>query len=149
MYMPHTVTLYNVEHITDPETFEDVFKNNITILHGVFMDASRAANIRATGLESADFVNLYVPFDVDATDGITGEPKKYIDTIEYWNLSDKSGYYTFTEGRNTFFVKGVAVEPDKDDGYINLAYDDVYRVTKVDKKDFGSPAMQHFEIGGA
>lgn len=28
-------------------------------------------------------------------------------------------------------------------------YDDVYKVTKVDRKDYGSADMRHFEVGGA
>ena len=30
-----------------------------------------------------------------------------------------------------------------------MLYDDVYNVTKVDEKDFGSEEMRHWEIGGA
>ena len=41
------------------------------------------------------------------------------------------------------------VEPDKTEQMIEMLYDDVYKVTKVDMKDFGSAAMQHFEVGGA
>ena len=32
---------------------------------------------------------------------------------------------------------------------IEMSYDDVYKVTKVDMKDFGSADMRHFEVGGA
>ena len=31
---------------------------------------------------------------------------------------------------------------------IEMFYDDVYKVTKVDMKDFGSPSMQHWQVGG-
>ena len=32
---------------------------------------------------------------------------------------------------------------------IEMLYDDVYKVTKVDMKDFGSPSMQHWQVGGS
>ena len=41
------------------------------------------------------------------------------------------------------------VVDDGDFQGINLRYDDVHNITKVDKKDFGSLSMQHWEVGGA
>ena len=41
------------------------------------------------------------------------------------------------------------VEPDKTEQALEMLYDDVYKVTKVDMKDFGSQDMRHFEVGGA
>ena len=32
---------------------------------------------------------------------------------------------------------------------LEKAYDDVHDITKVDKKDFGSANMRHWEVGGA
>lgn len=145
MYAPHTVTLYYVTE--DPVTFETT--NHITILEGVFMDAAKAANVRASGIESADAVNLYIPFDVKVTDGITGNTKEFLSPKRYETVSDKENYWTLAVGNNCFFVKGVAVEPTQNFQYINLNYDDVYKVTKVDEKDFGSEHMRHWEVGGA
>lgn len=136
MYAPHTITLYST--IEDSVTFEET--RFITVLRGVFMDASKASNVRASGLEGADGVNLFVPFSVDASG------KKYVDPKEFEKTPDKNGLWTLRVG--DFFVKGEVVE-DKDFQYINLNYDDVYRITKVDKKDFGSESMLHFEVGGA
>ena len=149
---PHTVTLYTTRTEVNPATFREETTNYITILRGVLLDASKAANVRASGLEGADAVNLYVPFGVDATDGLTGEKKQYIGPVEFWRLEDKSGCWTLTTGQETWFVKGVALPPDGMDpgkvyDYINLMFDDVYNVTKVDIKDFGG--LQHFEFGGA
>lgn len=146
MYTPHTVTLYNVTKETNPQTFEDEITNNITILSGVFLDASKATNVRQSGLEGADAVNLYIPFSVDATDGITGRKKDYCPPMEFWATEDKAGLWTLTTDRNTFVVKGEVVE-DESEEYINMAHDGVYTVTKVDEKDFGSPHMQHWEVG--
>lgn len=149
---PHTVTLFNTRQEVDKTTFEDVTVNYVTVLKGVLLDASKASNVRSSGLEGADAVNLYVPFDVEAIDPVTGEKKQYIGHVEFWRLEDKSGYWTLTTGQDTWFVKGEAIPdpswpPDRVYDLINGMYDDVYNVTKVDEKDFGS--LQHFEIGGA
>lgn len=150
---PHVITMYNVEIGTDPETFKDKITNHITILRGVLLDASKAVNVRESGLVGADAVNLYIPFDVEAVDGETGEPKQYVGPIEYWCSSDKTGLWTMsiggtkTHGVNgsCFFVKGEAVHPDLAIDAIEMMYDHVYDITTIDEKDFGG--LQHFEIG--
>lgn len=147
MMFPHTVTIYNTETEEDRETLEDVTTNHITVLHGVCLQASKASNVRATGLEGADAANLYIPFNVEATDGITGEVKQYIGPIEFWKLEDKSKYWTLSDGGNTFFVKREVVEPERDRQYLEMAYDNVYGVTKVDDMDYGG--LKHWEVGGA
>lgn len=152
MYAPHTVTIYNVSQEEDKTTFEDVQKSYITILRGVFLEASKAANVRESGLEGADAVNLYIPFSSPAVDGLTGAQKRYVGPQEFWRASNKSGLWTLStdgNGGTTFFVKGEVVEPEKTEQMIEMLYDDVYKVTKVDMKDFGSTDMQHFEVGGA
>ena len=152
MYAPHTVTIYNVSQEEDKTTFEDVQKSYITILRGVFLEASKAANVRQSGLEGADAVNLYIPFSAAAVDGVTGAQKRYVGPQEFWRASNKSGLWTLStdgNGGTTFFVKGEVVEPEKTEQTIEMLYDDVYKVTKVDMKDFGSASMQHFEVGGA
>ena len=151
MYAPHTVTIYNVSQEEDKTTFEDVQKSYITILRGVFLEASKAANVRASGLEGADAVNLYIPFSTPAVDGVTGAQKRYVGPQEFWRASNKSGLWTLStdgNGGTTFFVKGEVVEPEKTEQTIEMLYDDVYNVTKVDMKDFGSASMQHFFVGG-
>lgn len=70
---PHTVTLYNVTHEVDTSTMQDVTKLYVTVLEGVLLSASKAANVRASGLEGADAVNLYIPFSVVAKDATTGK----------------------------------------------------------------------------
>lgn len=137
MYAPHTITVYS--SIEDQVSFE--VTRHITVLRGVFMDSAKAANVRTSGLEGADSVNLFIPFDVSASDG-----KRYVDPKEFESAANKDKLWTLRVG--DFFVKGEVVE-DRDFQYINLNYDDVYRITKVDKKDFGSEAMRHWEVGGA
>lgn len=140
---PHTITLYTV---TENEvTFEP--EVNITVLRGVLCDASKAVNVRESGMEGADAVNLYVPFSVDAVDGVNLMAKKYLSPAFYRDASSKDGVWTL-DPEHTFFVKGEIVEPDRDFKYINGKYDDVYRITSIDAKDFGGD-MAHWEIGGA
>jgi hypothetical protein len=151
MYAPHTVTIYNVTQEQDQD-FNDTQKSYITVIRGVMLQASKAVNVRESGLEGADAVNLYVPFASLAVDGVTGQEKRYVGPQEFWRAADKSGIWTLStdgNGGTTFFVKGEVVEPDKTEQMIEMLYDDVYKVTKVDMKDFGSAAMQHFEVGGA
>lgn len=143
---PHTVTLYQTETVIDDKLNETTV-NHITVLEGVLLIASKAANVRATGLEGADAVNLHIPFGVKAVDGITGAVKAYVDPIEGWKSeADKSGIWTISIG--TVFVKGRVIDPDASRDSLELGYDGVYQVTKIDKIDFGSPDMQHWEIGG-
>lgn len=146
---PHTVTLYNADTVELPETgFEATLVNHITILRGVLLDAVKAQNVNESGLVGADSVALYIPLDVEAVDGVTGEPKQYKGPIEFWRLEDKTGYWTLSTGQNTFFVKGEAVHPDWTTQKINAIYDYVYDVNTVDFKDFGGD-MSHWEVGGS
>lgn len=163
---PHTVTLYNVEVETDPNTIKSTVINHITILRGVFLEASKSVNVRESGLESADAVNLYIPFAVEAVDAETNQPKRYLPPVEFWRTEDKSGFWTLAisaKGSNlngyTFFIKGVALPPETTPqgkpvrpemvvDVVESMYDHVYNITKVDEKDFGSQDMQHWEVGG-
>jgi len=150
---PHTITLYNVEIINGPD-YDDTIVNHITILRGVFLEACKAINVQKSGLVGADAATLYIPFSVEAVNAVTGKRKRYIPPIEFWRVEDKSGFWTLAitskepgVSGNTFFVKGEAVEPDKAMDFIEMKYDHVYDITKIDEKDFGSPDMQHFEVG--
>lgn len=144
---PHTVTLYNVSTEQDAN-FNETSVNYITILRGVLLIASKGVNVRESGLEGADAVNLYIPFAVDAVDSLTGKPKRHIGPMEFWRMEDKGGFWTLSDSGNCFFVKGEAVEPEASVALIEMKYDSVYNVTKVDCKDFGSLDMQHFVVGG-
>lgn len=144
---PHTVTLYTVVTEEDPSTFEETTTNYITILRGVLLDAVKAKNVNESGLEGSDSVALYVPKDVEAVDGVTGEEKQYVGPVEFWKMEDRSGFWTLSVGENSFFVKGEAVHPDWSGQKIDAVYDDVYNINTVDFKDFGGE-MSHWEIGG-
>lgn len=150
---PHTITVYNVSIETDKTTFEDKIVNHITVLRGVLLDASKAVNVRESGLVGADAVNLYIPFDVEAVDGVTGEKKEYIGPLDFWKMEDKSNYWTMSVGGtkthgvngSCFFVKGEAVHPDLTVDKIEMMYEHVCDISTIDDKDFGG--LQHFEVG--
>lgn len=145
MYAPHTVTVYY--GIENQVTFKTSYY--ITVLRGVFYDAVKAANVKTSGLDGADAVDLFIPFSTPALDGVTGEEKRFVSPKEFAAAEDKSVLWTLDAVPSCFFVKGEVVRPDDDFQYINLNFDNVHRVTKVDIKDFGTPDMQHIQVGGA
>lgn len=149
MYAPHTVTVYNAVENVDTLKTEMV----ITVLRGVFLDISEGANIMKSGLSGADAAKLYIPFAIKAVNGETGEEQQYVPPREYERQEDKTGSWTIrttgtASSKDCFFVKGEVVEPGADFQTINGRYDYVYRVNTVDIRDFGSPDMQHWEVGG-
>lgn len=147
MYTPHTVTIYNVGE--NPDTLEQEY--NITFLRGVFLDRREASLIEKTGLRDADVATLFIPFSVNAVDALTETPKQYISPKAYRQLEDTSGYWTLEgggllSGQDSFFIKGEVVNYS---GYAKMRelYDDVYDITTIDTRDFGSPDMQHWQVG--
>lgn len=153
---PHTIALYNVEVIPGAG-YKDTVINHITFLRGVLLDASKAVNVRESGYEGADAVNLYIPFDVEAVDASTGKPKKYTPPIEFWRAEDKSEMWTLAISKKgasgdgyTFLVKGEVLPPEGTKpelvaNVVEAGNDDVYNITKIDTKDFGR--LQHWEVG--
>lgn len=147
MYTPHTVTVYNVSENQD--TLEQEY--NVTFLRGVLLDRRQAINIEKSGLQDADAATLFIPFSVEAIDAVTYEPKQYIGPKAYRQLQDVTGYWTLepggvSSGADTFFVKGEVLSYE---GYGKMReqYDDVYDITTVDMRDFGSADMQHWQVG--
>lgn len=132
MYTPHTVTVFN--------------SDSATILRGVFLDISKAANVRESGMDNADAATLYIPFSTKAVDALTGAVKTFVTPKAYRAAADKSGMWTLDE-TGTFFAKGEIRETGKYQE-INKKYDDVFRLTSVDTRDFGSIALQHWQCGG-
>lgn len=155
---PHTITLYNVSVETDKATLESTVVNHITLLNGVLLAASKAVNVRASGMEGADAVNLYIPFDVEAVDAMTGEGKQYLPPVEFWRAEARDRFWTLAisaKGSSldgyTFFIKGVALppegaKPEKVAELVEGMFDHVYNITKVDEMDYGG--LKHFEVGG-
>lgn len=132
MFAPHTVTVFN----------GDV----PTILRGVFLDTSRASKAQTAGQDSEDTATLYIPFDVQAVDALTGAARSYAKPKQYRAAENKTGMWTLDDA-GTFFVKGEVRKTGKYQA-INAAYDDVYRITSVRTLDFGRRSMQHWQCGG-
>ena len=147
MYTPHTVTVYNVSE--NPDTLE--LEYNVTFLRGVFLDRHEAANITKSGLRDADAATLFIPFSVEAVDAVTETPKQYISPKAYRQLEDTSGHWTLegggmSSGADSFFIKGEVLNYN---GYARMRemYDDVYDITTIDTRDFGSEDMRHWQVG--
>lgn len=151
MYTPHTVTVYNIVHETDQTTMKDVTTAYITVIRGVMLQASKAANVRQSGLEGADAVELYIPFSAPAV-GNDGRSKRFAGVKEFSAATDKSGLWTLSVNDDTcttIFIKGEVIEPTMTVQQLEATYDGVYKVTKVDDRDYGSADMRHWQVGGA
>lgn len=125
------MTVYN--KYTD---FEKNAKFKKHLIEKVFWDDSKGVNLNA-GYDNADDVNVFIPKNQNDMSGYV-EPKKYNGEDEVWTLNN-----------GDFIVKGEATE-DVVYGIKELVtkYDNVFTITLVDDKDFGSSHMHHFEIRG-
>lgn len=119
--------------------YTDSEKNVIFKKHeikNVFWDDSKGVNLNK-GYENADDVNVFIPKSQNDMSG-------YTDPIFYIGLND-----TWTLNNGDIIVKGQTFETEvlsvKE---LKEKYNDVFIITLVDNKDFGSPNMQHFEIRG-
>ena len=111
-----------------------VFKKHL--IDNVFWDDSKDININ-TGYEKADDVNVFIPKSQKNMSGYV-EPKKYKGLNGTWTLEN-----------GDFIVKGNTSENE----VLSLKelakkYDNVFIISLVDDKDFGSESMHHFEIRG-
>lgn len=128
-------SFYNKE--TDCMEYKKVY------LRGVNIQTEQVVAISDKGLNSADKVSIFVPFDVDS-DGI-----KYVKPVEYkrLNSSIKNNYFTFNPGDK--LVKGLCdlnIDRTNIRDLENL-YDDVYSIISIATNNFGSPCMHHWEVG--
>lgn len=105
-------------------------------IENVFWDDSKGVNLNL-GYENADDVNIFIPKDKnDMSDYI--EPKFYIGLNNTWTLNN-----------GDLIVKGQTFENQVSSiKELKEKYNDVFTITLVDDKDFGSKNMHHFEIRG-
>ena len=119
--------------------YTDSEKNVIFKKHeieNVFWDDSKGVNLNK-GYENADDVNVYIPKEQNDMSGYT-EPKFYIGLNDTWTLRNSD-----------FIVKGQTFENQVSSiKELKEKYNDVFTITLVDDKDFGSKNMHHFEIRG-
>ena len=133
-----TVTLFNRSY--NAETEEE--KYCPTLLEGVDLVETKGANVSKSGMDSADAVKLYIDF--------TNLAKPYL-SPKAWDVlpeEEKRNYITF-HSTEDFFVKGdlTDVELPEESVYewMHENFDDVYKVTTVDKYE---DILPHFEVGG-
>lgn len=122
------MTIYN--KYTNPETKNVVYKKHI--IDNVFWDDSINVNSNQ-GYENADKVNVFIPKDKN-------DMSRYVDSKHY-NGND----WTLQNG--DFMIKGYCPF-EEINGIKDLADYNVFRITVIDDKDFGSVNMQHFELRG-
>lgn len=126
-----SMSVYN--KYTDEEK-NVVFKKHL--IDNVFWDDSKGIN-RNLGYENADDVNVFIPKSQNDMSGYL-EPKKYKGLSNTWTLEN-----------GDFIVKGNTSESEvlsiKE---LVQKYDNVFTISLVDDKDFGSKNMHHFEIRG-
>ncbi len=115
---------------TDSFTKNIVYKRHI--IDNVFWDDSKGVNLNH-GYDEADNVNVYVPKDKNDMSEYV-KPKQY--NGNGWTL--KNG---------DFIIKGLVTETQIS-GIKDLSTYEVFTITMVDDKDFGSENMHHFEIRG-
>ena len=133
-----TVTLFNRSF--NAETEEETYYP--TLLEGVDLVETKGANVAKSGMDSADAAKLFVCIgDVNKT---YMEPKAWDALTE----DEKKNYITF-HSTEDFFVKGdqTAVDLPETDAYewMRNNFDDVYKVTNIDKYE---DILPHFEVGG-
>lgn len=105
-------------------------------IENVFWDDSKGVNLNL-GYENSDDVNIFIPKDKNDMSGYI-EPKFYIGLNDTWTLSN-----------GDFIVKGQTFENQVSSiKELKEKYNNVFTVTLVDDKDFGSKSMRHFEIRG-
>ena len=133
-----TVTLFSRSYNADTE--EE--KYYPTLLEGVDLVETKGANVSKSGMDSADAVKLYIDF--------ANLAKQYL-LPKAWDAlpeEEKQNYITFHPTED-FFVKGdhTDVELPEESAYewMHENFDDVYKVTTVDKYE---DILPHFEVGG-
>ena len=139
MYCPHSVSLINLHNGTP----------RLTLLRGVMLQALNGQSVQRRGDQEETIATLYVPLSVNAINPSV-EKVSFLPPLEYARCTDPEKHWTLqaeaeSAGRGSFFVKGEIPEA------CTLAearekYDFVYVVAGWQLHDYGSRAMQHYEV---
>ena len=139
MYCPHTVSLMNTHS----------GRQYLVILRSVMLQSLNGQSVQRRGDVEENKTALYVPLSVHATNA-AGENVTFLPPLEYARCSDPEKHWTLqaeaeSAGRGSFFVKGEIPEA------CTLAearekYDFVYVVAGWQLHDYGSRALQHWEV---
>lgn len=115
---------------TDPSTKKVTFKKHT--IDKVFWDNSKGVNLNH-GHDKDNAVNVYIPKNVNDLSNYV-PPKSY--NGSNWTLNN-----------GDLMIKGEVTENEVN-GIKDLSAYEVFTITVVDDKDFGSSNMHHFEIRG-
>ena len=139
MYCPHTVSLINY-HGGSPF---------LSHLRGVMLQTLNGQSVQRRGDAEENQTTLFIPLSVHA-ENVAGETLTFLPPLEYARCTDPEKHWTLqpegeSAGRCSFFVKGEIPEP------CSLAearekYDYVYIVAGWQLHDYGSRALQHWEV---
>lgn len=106
------------------------------LIQNVFWDDSKGINLNR-GYDNADDVNVFIPKSQNDMNG-------YVEPRQYQGLNN-----TWTLNNGDFIVKGETKEIEVSSiKELITKYDNIFTITLIDNKDFGSPSMHHFEIRG-
>lgn len=112
------------------------------VIPSVKWENRKAANVIRSGLLAADAVTIYIPLNqIEAY---------YVKPMTWLALIVKNNFFTFKPG--DYLVRGIVADEVSSAFTITqlkAKYDDVVRVTTVDRMDAGSISMHHFQIGGS
>ena len=144
MFVPHNVTLYIVT-----ENDDNTVNVDTTILRGVFLDTTNARTVSNVGANSSSNATLFIPFSVRAT-GTDGREKSFVDHKRYMELDDPAEHWTLCPSGDSsvadcYFVKG-EVYSALEYAEAKRLYPDVYKVSSIITRDFGSVDMQHWQV---
>lgn len=144
MYTPHSVTIYNA--CRDGSVC-------MAFLDGVLLSTSYGSSMMKKIAACDDGAVLFIPFACRAVDPVSGQEQRFCTPREFDRLENHEGVWTVgtRDARSCadcFFVKGKVVEPDMSFAEINDQFEDVFRVSSVDVRDFGSTGLRHWKIGG-
>lgn len=114
------LTLYSRSIVSNAESWTR------SVIQRVHWENRKAANQAATGLIEANKVTVYIP-TLGRTEDITIKPEDVI--VEGIVTKEITSSYTMSN--------------------LKKDYADVLVVKSVDRKDFGSPQLQHIEIGAS
>lgn len=116
MYTNSDMTIYCKTYNQNTRTDEWVRHE----INKVFWDNCKGSNVKKSGMDAADSVNVFIPLSSSSI-----EPK----------IGD-------------YIVKGIVKEEFTKITELSKKYSDSHVITKVDRKDFGSSVMRHWEVGG-
>ncbi len=128
-----TVTIYNKYTESNAELYQR------SVISAAQWENNKASNVRATGgYIDANQATIYIPFSVG---------DNYLKPKDWQENGDEDNW-TLQDG--DYVVKGT-VEDEIEDAFtitsLKNKYDDVFAISSVDTMDYGSAALQHWEVG--